>query len=107
MVRPSWAKVLASCAAAIVLGGAGMFLYIFYVPLDATRPLVPRLTSYLLCWPVVVIGHLAYGPSPISNFDPILIGKFGWLALWIYYYILVSIGSTVWGRQKDRDRQQA
>jgi hypothetical protein len=105
ILRPSGARAFASAALAIALGSGGMFVYIRYVTLDQTSPLLPRIVGYLLCWPVIVIGHMANGPGPISNFDPILIGKFGWLALWIYYYVLVSIGAGVWQWRKERNRR--
>jgi hypothetical protein len=85
MLRPNGLKVLASLVATIVLGGAGMFAYIAFVDFKISNSFLLRLLACGLAWPVILIGKIAFGPGPISNFDPILFQKFGWLALGAYY----------------------
>lgn len=78
-----------------------MFGYFMFVDFENGNSLLPVLLVYGLCWPVIAIGKMVYGPGFISNFDPILVQKFGWLALWAYYYVLVSAGCSlyrVWKR---------
>ncbi len=68
-----------------------MFLYLYFVSLTDSDYLFPVIVAYTLCWPVILIGKMTNGPWRINNFDPIVWHKFGWLALSIYYYLIVSL----------------
>lgn len=99
VLRPTGVKLAVSFVAAILLGGVGMYLYIFYQESDN---LLPIIVAYAFCWPVILIGKLAYGPWPIYNFDPIIERRFGWLALSLYYYLIVSLVVAVRSSRRKR-----
>jgi hypothetical protein len=52
--------------------------------------------AYVLSGPIFVLQKIFFGSvDNVPNFDPVVIGKYGWLAVGAYYYLLVSLASHV------------
>jgi hypothetical protein len=90
VLRPTSIKVVVSLLAATVLGGGGMILYTEYVSFAQPSGPIPVVIAYALCWPVVLIAMTKRGFSHAYDLSLVL-WPFGWLALSIYYYMLVSV----------------
>lgn len=92
---PSWIRVSTSLVAAIVFGVGGVYLYLsalcFGGGHDCPAYSPSRiLVAYILSAPIFLMQKAFLGSvGNVSNFDPIVFGKFGWLALWGCYYVLV------------------
>jgi hypothetical protein len=99
-------KLAVSLLATIAFGGLGIGLYLYFVSLHHAEGPTPTIIAYALCWPVILLGRMSNGPGPIDNFDLIVWHKFGWLALSLYYYLIVSlIVALRRGRHLDRAPQ--
>jgi len=95
VIKPTWRKAAASLVASLILGQGGIFLYLASTGWFADHGYSPygRLAAYVLSWPVFLIYKVFFGSVQNAvNFDPVVWSKFGWLCLWIYYYILVLVG---------------
>jgi len=77
-----------------------MMLYIMYPPNNIEGPL-PTIIAYVLCWPVVLIGNMTYWPWGPGNLDRVF-WPFGWLALSLYYYVIISLIAALWRLRSER-----
>lgn len=91
ILKPTGMKVAVSFAAAFFFGGIGMVLYAYYVSFNHAEGLLPVIIADALCWPVILVGKITYGPSRTYDLDSVLWRKLGWLALFFYYYLIVSV----------------
>jgi hypothetical protein len=83
-------KIAASLVAAIFIGGTGMILYVQYVSFRQSDNLFPVITAYVLCWPIVLVAMTKHDFSHTYDLS-LAIWPFGWLALSVYYYLLISL----------------
>lgn len=95
ILKPTWRKIILSIILAFVFGiMLGLFLYIdgtcwfsegntcaAYSPLQI-------FFAYLFSWPILLMQKLMVGNY--NNFDSVIEYKFGWLAILLYYYLLVG-----------------
>ena len=100
VLRPTWTKLGVSLLAAIILGGGGLFLYLVSTCFNgqdcAAYSPVRIFAARLLSFPIFLMQQIFFGSvDNVTNFDPIIWGKQGWLALWAYYYLLVSAVSVL------------
>ncbi len=98
VLKPTWMKVSVSLLAAIILGGGGLYLYlsaVCFVGRDCAAYSPSRIfVAYVLSGPIFLMQKVFLrSVDNVHNFDPIVFGKCGWLALWGYYYALTSIAA--------------
>jgi hypothetical protein len=89
-------RLFVSAGASWVLGFIAMGLYFFSfcsnggtdcMAYSPTR----RWIAFLLAPPIFVMQSWFLGTlDRVSNFDPVVVGKFGWAAMWAYYFALIS-----------------
>jgi hypothetical protein len=93
-----------------ILGGGGIFLYLMsncWVSGNECAAYNPVgiFVAYILSWPIFLMQKLFFkSMENISNFDPVVFGKCGWLALWFYYYLLVSIVVKLFDSKSNRNQ---
>ena len=97
---PTWTKVVGSLVAGFFLGLGGLFVYLsgvcFHDHDCAAYSPWKVFVGYVLSGPIVVLQKIFFGTvDNVSNFDPVLTGKYGWLALWVYYCAMTSLTSHV------------
>ena len=95
--RPTWSKVGVSLLAALSLGGGGLFLYFtgicWFGGHDCAAYSPSRIfLAYVLSLPIFLMQKIFFGSvENVTNFGPVVFGKSGWVAVLIYYYLLVSV----------------
>jgi hypothetical protein len=99
MFAPTGTKVV-SPVSGCLLGLGGLFVYLSGVCFhDHDCPAYSRwkvFAAHVLSWPIFVLQKIFFGSvDNVPNFDPVVIGKYGWLAVWVYYYLLVSLAGHV------------
>ena len=94
--NPLWLlvlKAIASIVASWVATIAGGFLYYFSWTGDGLLSQSQLFLAYLLCWPIFLIQLTVFGTvKHVGNFDPVVFGRLGWFAMWVYYYGLLALG---------------
>ncbi len=95
---PTWTKAAVSLVAGFFLGLGGLFVYLSSVCFHdhdcAAYSPWKVFVSYVLSWPIFVLQKIFFGTvDKVPNFGPVVIGKYGWLAVWVYYYLIVSLAS--------------
>ena len=97
IVKPSLPTVSVSLAGAIFLGVGGLYLYLSTVCFGGGRDCAAYspariFVAYVLSAPIFLMQKAFFGTvGDVTNFDPIVFRKFGWLAPWGYYYVLTSV----------------
>jgi|SRR5579859_448086 len=95
-LRPSWIKLAIALFSAGLLSMAGFYLYFngscWSSPANDCAGYSPTqlFFAYLFSWPVFLIQKVSTGSAYSSNYDRAVFHEFGWLALWAYYYTIVS-----------------
>ena len=89
-LKPTGIKIAVSLLAAIFIGGSGMILYAEYVSFRQSDNPFPVIVAYGLCWPIVLVAITQRDFSHAYDLS-LVIWPFGWLALWVYYYLLISL----------------
>jgi hypothetical protein len=97
---PTWTKVVVSAVAGFFLGLGGLFVYLsgvcFHGHDCAAYSPWKVFVAYVLSLPVFVLQRIFFGTvDNVPNFDPVVIGKYGWAAILVYYYLVVSLASYV------------
>jgi hypothetical protein len=90
ILRPTGMKIASSLVAAIFIGGTGMVLYAQYVSFGRSDNLFAVTVAYAMCWPIVLVAMTKRDFSHAYDLYLVL-WPFGWLALSIYYYLLISL----------------
>jgi hypothetical protein len=88
-------KAAAAVLAALVFGVIGVFLYGYYVSFNHAEGPLREITAYALSWPVVLVGKMTESPARINAVAGIILQVFGWLALVLYYYLIVSLAVSI------------
>jgi hypothetical protein len=91
-------RLFVSAAAALILSMIGMGLYFSSACWDDASPLCSptrRWISFLLAAPIFLMQRLFGRAENATNFDPVVFAKFGWAALWAYYYAGVLVVASV------------
>lgn len=97
-----------SWLAAAVLGATAMFLYFSSYCWNggtdcAAYSPIRRWIAFLLAAPIFVMQRWVFGTvDNVANFDPVVFGRFGWLALWAYYFAITSGGMRLATRLRRR-----
>jgi hypothetical protein len=105
-LRPTWTKLLLSAVTTVILGAGGLFLYFFstcfaeaghdcaaYSPFGV-------FVAYVLSWPVLALQVIfSPGLANHQNYDFVLFHRGGFLALWVYHYMLVCVLTSVVSRR--------
>ena len=95
--KPTWKKILSSLLSYIIAVFLGFNLYFSSICLTSGNDCVAYsplkiFLAKILWLPIFVKQKFFYGYTDnVSNLDPIFFGKFGWLVLFLYYYLIVSI----------------
>ena len=93
--KPTIKKVFISLVLSIVFGILGLFFYFWgscgFVgdTSCAAYSQIKIFFAYVFVWPILIMQKLMIGNS--NNFDTVVNKNFGWLALWVYYYLVVCI----------------
>ena len=95
---PAWTKAAVSLVASFLLGTGGLFVYLSGICVHdhdcAAYSPWKVFAAYVLSLPIFVLQKIFFGSvDNVPNFDPVVVGKYGWLALWVYYYLIVSLAS--------------
>ncbi len=89
-------RLFLSAAASSILGFIALGLYFFsYCSGGGTDCMayspIRRWMAFLLAPPVFLMQSWFFGTlDQVSNFDPVVYGKFGWAVLWAYYFGVIS-----------------
>jgi len=89
-LRPTWTRLAISLGAAVLVGGAGIVLYVQVVSFRQSDNPFLHVLAYVLCWPVVLLAMTRHDFSHTFDLARVL-WPFGWTVLFGYYYILVSL----------------
>ena len=104
-------QLLLSMVAAVTLGTCALLLYSFSYCWDggtdcAAYSPTRRWIAFLLAPPVFAMQGWFFGTvDNVANFDPVIFGKCGWLALWAYYLGLITTAVQVRKRWRARQRK--
>jgi hypothetical protein len=109
-LKPALAQLFISMVAATILGACAMYLYFFSSCWDggtdcAAYSLTRRWISFLLAPPIFLMQRLFFGTvDNVHNFDPVIIDRFGWVALWAYYYAITNVATRLLKRWRVRSK---
>lgn len=105
-LKPLWLfalKAAASFIASWVATMVGIVLYYFSWTGDGLLSHSQLFLAYVLCWPVFLIQLTLFGSvKRVGNFDPVVFGRLGWFAMWIYYYGLLALGILLLKRGRNK-----
>jgi hypothetical protein len=100
MFAPTWTKAVVSLVTGLLLGQGGLYVYLsgvcFHDHDCAAYSPWKVFAAHVLSWPIFVLQKISFGTGDnVPNFDPVVIGKYGWFAVWVYYYLIVSLANHV------------
>jgi hypothetical protein len=114
LILKEWVtRVIFSAAAAAIFGYTALLLYSFsYCWNGATDCMAysptRRWIAFLLAPPIFLMQRWLFGTvNDVANFDPVLFGKFAWVALWAYYFVIVSAALHLVKRYRPKPAQPA
>src|SRR5579871_4306587 len=93
--RPFLVRLAISAITTLILGLVAFYFYSSSICWDGTSTCsayspLKKWTSIVLAAPIFAMQEWLYGTvENVSNFDPVVIRRAGWLFLWIYYFALV------------------
>jgi hypothetical protein len=100
--------LLLSGVLSMILGIAAFFLYFFSYCWDgrtdcAAYSPTRRWIAFVLAPPIFLMQRWFFGTvENVSNFDPVVFGRSGWVALWAYYFMFTSGIMGLYKRHRSR-----
>lgn len=96
--KPTWKKIIMALLGSVLFGlFLGINLYYagscWFSDSCAAYSPIKLFFAYIFSWPILVMGKLLAADSDnfVNNFDPVIFHKFGWLVIFLYYYLLVCV----------------
>jgi hypothetical protein len=106
-------QLLLSSAVSAILGWAALLLYFLsYCQNGGTDCLAysptRRWIAFLLAPPIFIMQRWIFGTvDNVNNFDPVIYGRFGWIALWAYYLAITSGTIALVVRRRRKPHQES